>query len=146
MEDGYRAFAQGCFFSLRKFILIIKQMSTIHPLESQEAPVPVALRPPSSVLRLPASNLRLPPAPETLRSLVRSRAPFPQRPFTPTTTLPLFEVRNPNAEFTAPLTLHIDRIRDPHPKFGWWWMPNAWQVRLRKNRTRRSIIQALQRF
>jgi hypothetical protein len=20
----------------------------------------------------------------------------------------------------------IDKIRDPHPKFGWWWMPTAW--------------------
>jgi hypothetical protein len=36
---------------------------------------------------------------------------------------PLFEFRIPNSEFTTPLTLHIDRIRDPHPKFGWWWMP-----------------------
>jgi len=26
-------------------------------------------------------------------------------------------------------SFHIDRIRDPHPKFGWWWMPKAWQAR-----------------
>jgi len=43
-------------------------------------------------------------------------------------------------------SFHLDRIRDPHPKFGWWWMPNAWQARLKKNSTRRSTIQALQKF
>ena len=41
-------------------------------------------------------------------------------------------------------SFHIDRIRDPHPKFGWWWMPNAWQARWKRNSTQRSLIQALE--
>lgn len=43
-------------------------------------------------------------------------------------------------------SFHIDRIRDPHPKFGWWWMPEAWSARWKRNSARRSIIQALQKF
>jgi hypothetical protein len=42
-------------------------------------------------------------------------------------------------------SFHIDRIRDPHPKFGWWWMPDAWQARLKRNSAKRSLIQALER-
>ena len=41
-------------------------------------------------------------------------------------------------------SFHIDRIRDPHPKFGWWWMPDAWQARWKRNNAKRSLIQALQ--
>jgi hypothetical protein len=41
-------------------------------------------------------------------------------------------------------SFHIDRIRDPHPKFGWWWMPDAWRARFTRNKARRSLIQALQ--
>ena len=42
-------------------------------------------------------------------------------------------------------SFHIDRIRDPHPKFGWWWMPDAWQARWKRNSAKRSLIQALER-
>ena len=38
----------------------------------------------------------------------------------------------------------IDKIRDPHPKFGWWWMPNAWHARWKRNNAQRSLIQALE--
>ena len=40
----------------------------------------------------------------------------------------------------------IDKIRDPHPKFGWWWIPNAWLARFTRNKARRSLIQPLERF
>jgi glycosyltransferase involved in cell wall biosynthesis len=43
-------------------------------------------------------------------------------------------------------SFHIDRIRDPHPKFGWWWMPEAWNARWKRNSAHRSIIQALHQF
>jgi len=39
----------------------------------------------------------------------------------------------------------IDEIRDPHPRFG-WWMPTAWQARLKRNNAKRLLIQALERF
>ena len=42
-------------------------------------------------------------------------------------------------------SFHIDRIRDPHPKFGWWWMPDAWQARLKRNSAKRYLVQALER-
>jgi glycosyltransferase involved in cell wall biosynthesis len=37
----------------------------------------------------------------------------------------------------------IDEIRDPHPKFGWWWMPAAWIARWKRNIAQRSLLQAL---
>ena len=37
-------------------------------------------------------------------------------------------------------SFHIDRIRDPHPKFGWWWMPGAWKARLIRNATQKSLL------
>ena len=40
-------------------------------------------------------------------------------------------------------SFHIDRIRDPHPKFGWWWIPDAWRARFTRNKMRRALIQAL---
>ena len=40
-------------------------------------------------------------------------------------------------------SFHIDRIRDPHPKFGWWWMPKAWEARWKRNSAKRLLIQAL---
>jgi hypothetical protein len=39
----------------------------------------------------------------------------------------------------------IDQIRDPHPRFGWWWMPAAWRARSQRNKSRSSLIQALER-
>jgi hypothetical protein len=41
-------------------------------------------------------------------------------------------------------SFHIDRIRDPHPKFGWWWIPQAWRARFTRNKASRSLIQALE--
>jgi glycosyltransferase involved in cell wall biosynthesis len=40
----------------------------------------------------------------------------------------------------------IDKIRDPHPKFGWWWMPAAWIARSQRNKSKRALIKALQQF
>jgi len=40
-------------------------------------------------------------------------------------------------------SFHIDRIRDPHPKFGWWWMPKAWQARWRRNMMKKVLLRAL---
>ena len=41
-------------------------------------------------------------------------------------------------------SFHIDRIRDPHPKFGWWWIPDAWRARWKRNRAKSVLIQALE--
>ena len=41
-------------------------------------------------------------------------------------------------------SLKIDKIRDPHPKFGWWWMPAAWIARSQRNKSKRALMQALQ--
>jgi len=43
-------------------------------------------------------------------------------------------------------SFHIDRIRDPHPKFGWWWMPEAWNARWKRNNAQRYLIKTLRRF
>jgi len=43
-------------------------------------------------------------------------------------------------------SLQIDMIRDPHPRFGWWWMPGAWRTRFTRNKATRSLIQALEGF
>ena len=34
----------------------------------------------------------------------------------------------------------IDAIRDPHPKYGWWFIPKAWQVRAQRESCRRQIV------
>ena len=38
---------------------------------------------------------------------------------------------------------HIDHIRDPHPRFGWWWIPTAWKARWKRNKMKKALIQAL---
>ena len=40
----------------------------------------------------------------------------------------------------------LDKIRDPHPKFGWWWQPKAWIARVRRNNAKRALIKDLQQF
>ena len=40
-------------------------------------------------------------------------------------------------------SLHIDKIRDPHPRFGWWWMPQAWRARMQRNKMKKVLLQAL---
>jgi len=49
------------------------------------------------------------------------------------------------AQYTQ-ASLHIDKIRDPHPKFGWWWIPEAWQARWKRNKIKKMLLQALERF
>ena len=80
----------------------------------------------------------LPPTPDTRPPSPNARS-HTQTPFRFSNS----KFRIPNSEFTSPLTFHIDRIRDPHPKFGWWWMPNAWQARWKRNRAKKFLIQAL---
>jgi len=43
-------------------------------------------------------------------------------------------------------SLKIDKIRDPHPKFGWWWMPAAWIARSQRNKSKRALVRALKHF
>jgi len=43
-------------------------------------------------------------------------------------------------------SLKIDKIRDPHPKFGWWWIPEAWQSRWKRDKMKIKLLQAIQRF
>jgi glycosyltransferase involved in cell wall biosynthesis len=43
-------------------------------------------------------------------------------------------------------SLQIDTIRDPHPRFGWWWMPTAWTARVMRNNAKRALIKDLQQF
>ena len=42
-------------------------------------------------------------------------------------------------------SFHIDRIRDPHPRFGWWTRPTAWKERILRqqsaNRLRRCLLE-----
>jgi hypothetical protein len=38
---------------------------------------------------------------------------------------------------------HIDRIRDPHPKFGWWWNPKAWLFRIARESSKNKLLQIL---
>lgn len=42
-------------------------------------------------------------------------------------------------------SLQIDMIRDPHPKFGWWWMPKAWKARWIRNAAKRKLSRHLDR-
>lgn len=37
----------------------------------------------------------------------------------------------------------IDAIRDPHPKYGWWFIPEAWQVRAKRESCRRQIVELI---
>ena len=41
-------------------------------------------------------------------------------------------------------SFHIDRIRDPHPRFGWWWMTAAWKARWKRSKMKKVLLQALQ--
>jgi hypothetical protein len=40
-------------------------------------------------------------------------------------------------------SMQIDMIREPQPRFGWWWIPDAWRARFTRNKMRRALIQAL---
>jgi len=41
-------------------------------------------------------------------------------------------------------SLQIDKIRDPHPRFGWWWIPEAWQARWKRNKMKKELLKALE--
>jgi glycosyltransferase involved in cell wall biosynthesis len=43
-------------------------------------------------------------------------------------------------------SFRIDCIRDPHPKFGWWWLLSAWIARSQRNKSKRALLQALHQF
>ena len=34
----------------------------------------------------------------------------------------------------------IDKIRDPHPKFGWWWVPKAWESRWNRDAAKKKLL------
>lgn len=38
----------------------------------------------------------------------------------------------------------IDSIRDPHPKYGWWFLPAAWRFRGERQNLRRELIKKIQ--
>ena len=40
-------------------------------------------------------------------------------------------------------SFYIDRIRDPHPKFGWWWNPKAWLFRITRESSKNKLLQIL---
>lgn len=42
-------------------------------------------------------------------------------------------------------SIQIDAIRDPHPKFGWWWILDAWQARWKRDEMKKKLLQALVR-
>jgi hypothetical protein len=37
----------------------------------------------------------------------------------------------------------VDAIRDPHPKYGWWFYPEAWIQRIKRNRSRSWLQERL---
>jgi len=40
-------------------------------------------------------------------------------------------------------SIQIDAIREPHPKFGWWWMPKAWRARWIREAAKKKLVYAL---
>jgi glycosyltransferase involved in cell wall biosynthesis len=43
-------------------------------------------------------------------------------------------------------SIQIDTIRDPHPRFGWWWIPLAWKSRWIRNTARESLLKHMFRI
>ena len=37
----------------------------------------------------------------------------------------------------------LDALRDPHPRFGWWWMPSSWKARWKRNAAQRSLLKGV---
>ena len=52
-------------------------------------------------------------------------------------------VRRANAEH---LTIALDKLRNPHQKFGWWWIPAAWRARVIRNNSEKTLIKKIQQF
>ena len=44
------------------------------------------------------------------------------------------------------VSILIDTIRDPHPKFGWWWIPEAWLARWKRNKMKKVLLQAVAQY
>ena len=40
-------------------------------------------------------------------------------------------------------SIQIDAVREPHPKFGWWWMPKAWRARWIREAAKKKLLYAL---
>jgi len=40
-------------------------------------------------------------------------------------------------------SIQIDAIREPHPKFGWWWTPKAWRARWIREAAKKKLLYAL---
>ena len=42
-------------------------------------------------------------------------------------------------------SMNIDDIRDPHPKYGWWILPDAWHFRIVRESSKNKLLQILKR-
>ena len=42
-------------------------------------------------------------------------------------------------------SIEIDRVRDPHPKYGWWLYPKAWGQRIKRERSRFYLQSCLEK-
>ena len=40
-------------------------------------------------------------------------------------------------------SMNIDDIRDPHPKYGWWILPNAWLFRIVRESSKNKLLRIL---
>lgn len=40
-------------------------------------------------------------------------------------------------------SMNIDDIRDPHPKYGWWILPNAWLLRIVRESSKNKLLRIL---
>jgi hypothetical protein len=57
------------------------------------------------------------------------------------------------ARLPGPLPAHVaglvqsadalDQLRDPHPRYGWWFLPHAWALWLQRRRAKTILLEAL---
>jgi len=43
-------------------------------------------------------------------------------------------------------SITLDKLREPHPRFGWWWIPAAWIARWIRNNSKKTLIKKIQQF
>ena len=43
-------------------------------------------------------------------------------------------------------SIELDKLRNPHPKFGWWWIPAAWRARVIRNISEKTLIKKIKQF